>query len=116
MYCCFCDISFQVILPDIPVMKVVGTLKIEKCIWTLLNVDDIIDKTHISLEGGKLICNDVSITSYSIPGLRFLGSVSNGENKVLNCERLIFQHDNDNNVENGHFNLLVGISEISDSV
>jgi hypothetical protein len=99
-------------------MKVVGTLKIEKCIWTLPNVtdSDIIDKTHIPLEGGKLICDDVSITSYSVPGLIFLGSVSNGGNEVLNCVGLIFQHNNDNNVENGHFNLSVGVSEISDSV
>jgi hypothetical protein len=29
---------------------------------------------------------------------------------------LTFQHNNDNNVENGHFNLSVGISEINDSV
>jgi hypothetical protein len=63
-----------------------------------------------------LICDNVSITSYSIPGLRFLGSVSNGDNEVLSCVRLTFQHNNDNNVENGHFNLSVGISEINDSV
>jgi hypothetical protein len=95
-------------------MKVNGILEIRNCIWTLPNITDITDKTHILLAGGKLICDNVSINSYSVSGLKFLENILADQNKVLSFVRLTFKHINDSSV--GHFSLSVGKSEINDSV
>jgi hypothetical protein len=91
-------------------------MKIIKCIWTVKNVSDG-NKTHISLNEGTLIIEDVEISPFSIDQIKFINIIfSNSIGEPLNCKYLKYSDAENGNPGNSHIHIGRGKSTFNDSV
>lgn len=94
-----------------------GTLQIIKCIWTLKDVNDG-NKTHISLNNGRLIIENAETSPFKINGIKFISGTkpSNNEGELVKCNKFKYMGAENDNLDNSHFHFSVGKSTFNNSV
>jgi hypothetical protein len=80
------------------------------------NVNDE-NKTHISLDGGNIVIEDVEISPFSIDQIKFISIIfSNTIGEPLNCKYLKYSDTENGNPGNSHIHIGRGKSTFCDSV